>query len=796
MQNYNLEKFTYKASVAINRAISIGGELGHTYVGSEHILLGLLDEGTSTAYTILNKNEVSITQVKSKIVDMIGRGDPCILYDNSLTPTAIKILNNAQRLATTFDCKYVGSEHILMCIIRETNSCANSILRDIDVSITKIYNDCSSIQTGNIPQTKQQTKSIKLPNLEKFGREITTKSACIAFDPVIARESEIERIVQILSRRTKNNPCLVGEAGVGKTAIIEGLAQLIMKGDVPENLQAKRLFVLDITQLLAGAKYRGDFEERLKNCIEEVVINKNIILFIDEVHTIVGAGAAEGAIDAANIIKPQLARGELQIIGATTFDEYKNNIEKDSALERRFQPVKVAEPSEENTIKILKGIAPKYEEHHKITITEEAISAEVTMAQRYLPDRFLPDKAIDLIDEACSRVRMKKGARLENKLEINDLFNDYLKGGITKTTFTRKVEEKQDIKKNIGFINQMSITPNDIAEVISVWTGIPVASLTEEESNKLLKLEEYMSKRVIGQDEAINSIASAIRRSRVGLKDPNRPIGSFIFLGPTGVGKTELCKSLAECLFKDKDAIVRLDMSEYMEKHSVSKLIGSPPGYVGYNEGGQITEKIRRNPYAILLLDEIEKAHPDVFNILLQILEDGFITDSQGRKVLFKNTVIIMTSNLGAKKIIDKRNFGFSLSENDDKNIKAEILSELKQEFKPEFLNRLDDTVIFKTLDKKSIKKISIKLLDELINRISSIGIKVDYSEDAVNKIAEDGFNESYGARPLRRIITNEIENLLSQQILEKTVEKGDETKLVVINGHFRFEKPSIMKAQ
>lgn len=793
MHEYNLERFTYKATAAVKRAISLAGEFGHTYIGSEHLLLGLLDEGTSTAYTILNKNEVSISQVKAKIIDMVGRGDPCLLSEDDLTPTAEKILGNSQRLAATFDCRFVGSEHILMCIIRETSSCANSILRDMDVSITKIYNDCSGLQNGNLSQTKQTQKAVKLPNLEKYGRELTTKTACIQFDPVIARETEMERVIQILSRRTKNNPCLVGEAGVGKTAIIEGLAQLIIKGEVPENLQTKRLFVLDITMLLAGAKYRGDFEERLKLCIDEVVQNKNIMLFIDEVHTIVGAGAAEGAIDAANIIKPQLARGELQIIGATTFDEYKNFIEKDSALERRFQPVKVNEPSEENTVKILKGIAPKYEEHHHISITDEAINAAVTMSQRYITDRFLPDKAIDLIDEACSRVRMKKGIKHVQKTEFNDLFNDYLTGSITKKVFSHRASESAVTEPDIS--DKTAITPDDIADVISVWTGIPVSSLTEEESKKLLRMEEVMSKRVIGQNEAIKSLAASIRRSRVGLKDPDRPIGSFMFLGPTGVGKTELCKALAESLFANQDSIVRLDMSEYMEKHSVSKLIGSPPGYIGYNEGGQVTEKIRRNPYSILLLDEIEKAHPDVFNILLQILEDGFITDSQGRKVSFKNTVIIMTSNLGAKKIIERRNLGFCVAEYNDKSMRAEIMSELREQFKPEFLNRLDDTIIFRSLDRDDIEKIARKLLDELSQRIEGIGIKVNYTEEAIKKIACDGFDENYGARPLRRIISNEIENLLSQQILEKSVLKGDEVRLVVSDGKFMFERLSLMKS-
>jgi len=796
MQDFNLENFTYKSSSALNRAFTLAGELGHTYIGSEHLLLGILDEGTSTAYTILNKNGVSSSLVQFKIIEMIGKGDPSVLSINMLTPTAKKIISNGVKLSQSFGCKLVGSEHILMALLRESNSCSTSILRDLEISITKIYNECSGIQTSNIQSLKQTNPNIKLPNLEKFGKELTTKAVCIAFDPVIARESEIERVIQILSRRTKNNPCLVGEAGVGKTAIVEGLAQLIIKGEVPENLETKRIFMLDISQLLAGAKYRGDFEERLKNCIEEVVSAKNVILFIDEIHTIVGAGAAEGAIDAANIIKPQLARGELQIIGATTFEEYRSYIEKDSALERRFQPVKVCEPTEENTIKILEGIAPKYEEHHKISITSDAIKSAVLMSQRYLPDRFLPDKAIDLIDEACARVRLKIGTVVENSSEISDLFNNYLTGGITKTTYTQKIENKNGVSKKYSEINQSQITPNDIAEVIASWTGIPIATLTEEETNRLLKLEEIMGERVIGQEVAIKSLSCAIRRSRVGLKDPNRPIGSFIFLGPTGVGKTELCKALAECLFATETAVIRLDMSEYMEKHTISKLIGSPPGYIGYNEGGQLTEKIRRNPYSIVLLDEIEKAHPDIFNILLQILEDGFVTDSQGRRVSFKNTVIIMTSNLGAKKIIDKKNLGFTIAENNEKNIKSEIMSELKQQFKPEFLNRIDDTIIFRSLDKNDIEKIAEKLLGELKNRLNMLEISIIYTDEAIEKIASDGFNASYGARPLRRIISNEVENLLSQQILEGLVKKGDELRLTVEGEAFKIDKLMLIQSE
>lgn len=788
MQEFSLENFTYKASSAINRAFAIAGELGHTYIGSEHILLGILDEGTSTAYTILNRNGITINRVKNKVIDLVGKGEPSSLSEKMLTPTAKKVLNNAVKLSSSYGCKYVGSEHLLMSLLRESNACSASILHDMDVSVTKLYNDCSSIQTGLMGNKKQTKSDKKLPNLEKYGKELTTQTACSNFDPVIARDKEIERLIQIISRRTKNNPCLVGEAGVGKTAIVEGLAQKIVNGDIPESLCDKRIFMLDISQLLAGAKYRGDFEERMKTCIEEVVSEKNIILFIDEVHTIVGAGAAEGAIDAANIIKPQLARGELQIIGATTFEEYRNYIEKDSALERRFQPVKISEPSAENSIKILKGLAPRYEQHHKVEIPEEAIIAAVKYSQRYLTDRFLPDKAIDLIDEACSRVKLNSKPKKDIASDISEIFNKYLTGSITKEEYVNAVRDKSGIC-NEDFVSQLKITSKDIAEVISSWTGIPFSSLNEKETHKLLKLESTLSDRVIGQEYAVKVLSDAIRRGRVGLKDPDRPTGSFIFVGPTGVGKTELCKALAFALYGDESAIVRLDMSEYMEKYSVSKLIGSPPGYVGYGEGGHLTEKIRRNPYSIVLLDEIEKAHPDVFNILLQILEDGFITDSQGRKVLFKNCIIIMTSNIGAESITEKKNFGFTPAENSEKAMKADIMSEMKKQFKPEFLNRLDEIIIFKRLTVADIEKITEKMLNKLAKRVNSLALNITYSDEAIQKLAGAGYNSNYGARPLRRLISTEVENLLSEKILNGTIKKNDEVKLIVKNETFDIIK-------
>lgn len=796
MKDFNLDSFTYKAGAAINRAFSLAGEMGHTYIGSEHLLLGLLDEGTSTAYTIMNKNGISIVLVKAKIIELTGKGFPCILTEDMLTPTAKKIISNSITLSQSFGCKFVGSEHVLMAIVREANCCAAGMLRDLNISVTKIYNECFSIQSGGLNTSRQKQQTVKLPNLEKYGRELTTKSACISFDPVIAREEEINRLVRILSRRTKNNPCLVGEAGVGKTAIVEGLAQLIVKGEICENLQSVRIFMLDISQMLAGAKYRGDFEERLKSCIEDVVGAKNVILFIDEVHTLVGAGAAEGAIDAANIIKPQLARGEIQIIGATTYDEYKKYIEKDSALERRFQPVKVAEPSEEATVKILKGLAPRYEEHHHVGIPDDAIKSAVSLSQRYISERFLPDKAIDLIDEACSRVRLNKAKTTETVASFSDIFNNYLSGEITRSEYLEKMGDRNLLAKQTPNQKLAEITPNDIAEVISSWTGVPVSNMTQEENERLLMLEDSLNKKVIGQATAVKSLSDAIRRSRVGLKDPNRPIGSFIFLGPTGVGKTELCKALAGCLFSDETAMIRFDMSEYMEQHSVSKLIGSPPGYIGYGDGGQLTERVRKNPYSIILLDEIEKAHPDIFNILLQILEDGFATDSQGRRVMFKNSVIIMTSNLGAKKITDKKSLGFTTALMDNKTITSEIMSELKKSFTPEFLNRIDDTIIFNSLDREDIQKIAKKLLKELSVRLYSLGVSIDFSAESVEKIAADGFSTSYGARPLRRIITSKVENLLSEMLLRGEIQNGDDVKLIVEENTLKIISTALVKVE
>ena len=656
------------------------------------------------------------------------------------------------------------------------------------------------------PKTYQKPQDDKVPTLSKYGRELTAEAKKCKLDPVIGREKEIERVIQILCRRTKNNPCLIGEPGVGKTAIAEGLAQKIADGDVPEILEDKRVFALDLTGMVAGTKYRGDFEERIKTAIDEVINAGNIILFIDEVHTIVGAGSAEGSTDAANILKPSLARGEFQLIGATTISEYRKNIEKDPALERRFQPVNVSEPTEEDTVLILKGLKDKYEAHHKVKITDGAIEAAVKLSSRYISDRFLPDKAIDLIDEASSRVRLSVCAAppelkaLEEKIanaeaEKNEAVNsqEFEHAAALRDNEKKLKEEYRELKEKwrdkSGRING-EVTAENIAETVSSWTGIPVSQLTREESERLLHLEDELHASVIGQDEAVTAVSRAIRRGRVGLKDPKRPIGSFIFCGPTGVGKTELCKALAKAMFGSENMMIRLDMSEYMEKHTVSRLVGSPPGYVGFEEGGQLTEKVRRNPYSVVLFDEIEKAHPDVFNVLLQILEDGILTDSQGRRVDFKNTVIIMTSNVGARLITEKRvAFGFTESggDSENKNIKELVTGELKNTFRPEFLNRVDDIIVFSKLDRGQIAQIAVKLLNELAGRLAALGITLKWDDSAVYALADKGFDPIYGARPLRREIQNSIEDGLSEKILDSSVKKGDTVLCEFKNGKFEF---------
>ncbi len=809
---YNFNGFTTKANEALNQAISSAENLGHTYVGSEHLLLGLLKIGGGFAAALLNKSGITAEGVEELIRAQIGCGTPTKLSPDYFTPRAKRAVENAMASCANNGKKYVGTEHLLLGILSDGDNYAIRFLSELGADAAALTretlkaSDIDGYSGEGKPKTYQKPQDDKVPTLSKYGRELTAEAKKCKLDPVIGREKEIERVIQILCRRTKNNPCLIGEPGVGKTAIAEGLAQKIADGDVPEILEDKRVFALDLTGMVAGTKYRGDFEERIKTAIDEVINAGNIILFIDEVHTIVGAGSAEGSTDAANILKPSLARGEFQLIGATTISEYRKNIEKDPALERRFQPVNVSEPTEEDTVLILKGLKDKYEAHHKVKITDGAIEAAVKLSSRYISDRFLPDKAIDLIDEASSRVRLSVCAAppelkaLEEKIanaeaEKNEAVNsqEFEHAAALRDNEKKLKEEYRELKEKwrdkSGRING-EVTAENIAETVSSWTGIPVSQLTREESERLLHLEDELHASVIGQDEAVTAVSRAIRRGRVGLKDPKRPIGSFIFCGPTGVGKTELCKALAKAMFGSENMMIRLDMSEYMEKHTVSRLVGSPPGYVGFEEGGQLTEKVRRNPYSVVLFDEIEKAHPDVFNVLLQILEDGILTDSQGRRVDFKNTVIIMTSNVGARLITEKRvAFGFTESggDSENKNIKELVTGELKNTFRPEFLNRVDDIIVFSKLDRGQIAQIAVKLLNELAGRLAALGITLKWDDSAVYALADKGFDPIYGARPLRREIQNSIEDGLSEKILDSSVKKGDTVLCEFKNGKFEF---------
>ncbi len=809
---YNFNGFTTKANEALNQAISSAENLGHTYVGSEHLLLGLLKIGGGFAAALLNKSGITAEGVEELIRAQIGCGTPTKLSPDYFTPRAKRAVENAMASCANNGKKYVGTEHLLLGILSDGDNYAIRFLSELGADAAALTretlkaSDIDGYSGEGKPKTYQKPQDDKVPTLSKYGRELTAEAKKCKLDPVIGREKEIERVIQILCRRTKNNPCLIGEPGVGKTAIAEGLAQKIADGDVPEILEDKRVFALDLTGMVAGTKYRGDFEERIKTAIDEVINAGNIILFIDEVHTIVGAGSAEGSTDAANILKPSLARGEFQLIGATTISEYHKNIEKDPALERRFQPVNVSEPTEEDTVLILKGLKDKYEAHHKVKITDGAIEAAVKLSSRYISDRFLPDKAIDLIDEASSRVRLSVCAAppelkaLEEKIanaeaEKNEAVNsqEFEHAAALRDNEKKLKEEYRELKEKwrdkSGRING-EVTAENIAKTVSSWTGIPVSQLTREESERLLHLEDELHASVIGQDEAVTAVSRAIRRGRVGLKDPKRPIGSFIFCGPTGVGKTELCKALAKAMFGSENMMIRLDMSEYMEKHTVSRLVGSPPGYVGFEEGGQLTEKVRRNPYSVVLFDEIEKAHPDVFNVLLQILEDGILTDSQGRRVDFKNTVIIMTSNVGARLITEKRvAFGFTESggDSENKNIKELVTGELKNTFRPEFLNRVDDIIVFSKLDRGQIAQIAVKLLNELAGRLAALGITLKWDDSAVYALADKGFDPIYGARPLRREIQNSIEDGLSEKILDSSVKKGDTVLCEFKNGKFEF---------
>ena len=798
---YKFTGFTQKANVALNSAISFAENLGHTYIGSEHLLYGLISSDSSIAATALSSKGVTADGIENAIRTSVGIGTPTVLSPNDFTPRSKNIIETAVTAARGMGQNFVGTEHILLSLVRDTSCFAVSLLEELGVNTNDISGEISRTFTSNQSSARQKSaqksaKSEETPTLNQFGRDLTEIAKQGKIDPVIGRQKEIDRVIQILSRRTKNNPCLIGEPGVGKTAIAEGLALKISAGEVPELLRDKRIIALDLTGMVAGTKYRGDFEERIKSAIDEVSKATNIILFIDEVHTLIGAGSAEGAVDAANILKPALARGEMQVIGATTLEEYRKNIEKDSALERRFQPVVVGEPSQEETIEILKGLRDKYEAHHKVKITDEAIVAAVKMSARYIGDRFLPDKAIDLVDEAASKVRLRAYTPPDDVRELEEKLkhiSEEKQSAVNGQDFERAAalrDEEREAQKQLADLKESwkkqntetngEVTPDEIAAIVSEWTHIPVVQLTQEESQRLLNMEEELHRRIVGQDTAVSAVAKAIRRGRVGLKDPNRPTGSFIFLGPTGVGKTELCKTLAATLFGDENAMIRLDMSEYMEKHNTSRLVGSPPGYVGYDEGGQLTEKIRRKPYSVVLFDEIEKAHPDVFNMLLQILDDGVLTDSQGRKVDFKNSIVIMTSNVGAKLISNTgaKTLGFSADENggvmSQTAIREAVMGELKKCFRPEFLNRVDDIIVFEQLKKDDIKEIAKRLLTTLSKRVGEMDIELEFDETAVEKIADEGFDPVYGARPLKRAIQSQIEDKLSEEMLEGKIKAGE----------------------
>lgn len=815
--------FTNRAKKAIDIANEVAMELGHNYIGTEHILYGLIKEGSGVAAKVLENQGIEPDMVIDKIVELVGNETP-VNETIGFTPRSKRVIENAFIEARKLGYNYIGTEHMLLGILKEGDSIAARILIELNTNIPKLYNEIVKVinegedYNGDLSGGKNGKKRgsyNSTPTLNQFGEDLTQKAEEGKLDPVIGRKEEIERVIQILSRRTKNNPCLIGEPGVGKTAAVEGLAQKIISGDVPEILKDKRVVTLDISGMIAGSKYRGDFEERIKKALDEVKKAGDIILFIDEIHTIVGAGAAEGAMDAANILKPLLARGEIQLIGATTLNEYRKYIEKDAALERRFSPVTVNEPSEKDTVKILKGIRDKYEAHHGVKITDEAIEAAVKMSVRYINDRFLPDKAIDLIDEAASRAKLKTYTEPDSLKKIAEEIEDVEKNkdeAVHMQKFEKaaalrdkqkelkaKYEKEQKKWKNKSNKELINITEENIAEVISSWTGIPANKITEDENARLRNLEKTLHERVIGQNEAVEAVAKAIRRSRVGLKDPNRPIGSFLFLGPTGVGKTELSKALAESLFGDENAMIRLDMSEYMEPHSVAKLIGSPPGYVGFDEGGQLTEKIRRKPYAVILFDEIEKAHPDVMNMLLQILEDGRLTDSQGRTVNFKNTVIIMTSNIGARLITDRKTLGFSKNETsteknnaiekDYEETKKEVMEALKKELRPEFINRIDEIIVFHKLNDTEINQIIDIMLKEVINRLAAQKIKVEIEPQVKELIASKGIDKNFGARPLRRTIQNVLEDSLAEEILDGEIKKNKVNKIGVKDGKIIVEK-------
>ena len=810
--------YTVKAKKAIDIAGKMSKSLHHNYIGTEHLLIGLLKENSGVAAKILNENGVELDKIVDLIKELIApAGGTAVAESDGYSPRAAKVLENAEKEAVRFHADAVGTEHILIAMIKETDCVASRLLTTLSVNMQKVFVDTliamgedanlyrEEFQNGR-PGKKKNSEGT--PTLDQYSRDLTQLAAEGALDPVVGREAEIQRVIQILSRRTKNNPCLIGEPGVGKTAIVEGIAERIVSGLVPDSVQGKRVVSLDLSGIVAGSKYRGEFEERIKKVIQEVTKAGNVLLFIDELHTIIGAGGAEGAIDASNILKPALARGELQIMGATTITEYRKYVEKDAALERRFQPVTVEEPSEEQTVAILKGLRGKYEAHHHVKITDEAVEAAVRLSARYINDRFLPDKAIDLMDEAAARVRFgvanhteklaelrnqitEKEQQLEDALSNSDIalareYKEEKEAFEEQLAKQRKKAQREISRKNL------SVSEDDVADVVSGWTKIPVKKLAEGEAARLKKLEATLHKRVVGQEEAVTAVAKAVRRGRVGLKDPRRPIGSFLFLGPTGVGKTEISKALAEAVFGNEQAMIRVDMSEYMEKHSVSKMIGSPPGYVGHEDGGQLSEKVRRNPYSVILFDEIEKAHPDVFNILLQVLDDGHITDSQGRKVDFKNTIIIMTSNAGAQSIVEPKKLGFASSDDEKQNyerMKNSVMEEVRRIFKPEFLNRIDETIVFRSLNKNDMKQIVTLMLKDLIERCKNqMDMTLIVRDSVKNYIVEKAYEPKYGARPLRRKIQNEIEDQLAEEILDGKVKKGDEVTVTTRKNAVVFE--------
>ena len=810
-----MERYTPQAKEALSLAVGMAESLNHGYVGTEHLLIGLLQEGTGVAARVLEENGVEESKVVELVSQLISPNTSVQMAENAAyTPRARRVIENSYREAVRFKAAQIGTEHILIAILREGDCVASRLLNTMGISVQKLYIDLLAAMGEDAPSIKDEMqrgnsgkRGSSTPALDSYSRNLTQMALDGKLDPVIGREHEIQRVIQILSRRTKNNPCLIGEPGVGKTAVVEGLAQRIAAGDVPDTIADKRVMTLDLSGMVAGSKYRGEFEERIKKVIAEVVEAKDVLLFIDEIHTIIGAGGAEGALDASNILKPSLARGELQLIGATTINEYRKYIEKDSALERRFQPVTVDEPSEEESIAILKGLRSRYEEHHRVEITDDALEAAVKLSSRYINDRFLPDKAIDLIDEAASKVRLSnytKPSKIKDyEAQIDDLEEEkesairdeaYEKAGDIKKKQEKLKEkirltlEKWEKEKET---RKLVVGENEVADVVAGWTKIPVKKLAQEESERLKNLEGILHERVVGQEEAVTAVSKAIRRGRIGLKDPKRPIGSFLFLGPTGVGKSELSKALAEALFGTESSLIRVDMSEYMEKHSVSKMIGSPPGYVGYEEGGQLSEKVRRNPYSVILFDEIEKAHPDVFNILLQVLDDGHITDAQGRKIDFKNTIIIMTSNAGAENIIAPKRLGFGVATDakaDHEFMKGRVMEEVKRLFKPEFLNRIDEIIVFHQLTKEHMKGIADIMLRGIEKRSKEqLGITLTVNEAAKDLLIDKGYDDKYGARPLRRTIQSLLEDKMAEEILDGKLKKGVNVEVDCEEGKLTF---------